>query len=166
MNWNYTWGGRGLNAAYFLRNLSKLTAASSSETLISLSVGPLSGTLAPCSGWTSISVFSGSSAPRYAHVSMPGLWGPQLKFCGFDQLIIQGRSEQPVYVVMDGKNVYFKDGRPFWGKNVGETVVGIQEAEGRSTEILSIGPAGEQLVRFANVTNGLSWTADHIGVYG
>lgn len=157
-------GGRGLNAAYFLKNISRLTAASSSQNPISLSVGPLSGTIAPCSGWTSIAVFSGSSVPRYAQVSMPGHWGPQLKFCGFDQLIIQGKSEQPVYVIIDGKKVHFKDGRPLWGKNIAETVVRIQEAEGRNTEILSIGPAGERLVRFANVTNGLSWTADHIGL--
>jgi aldehyde:ferredoxin oxidoreductase len=157
-------GGRGLNAAYFLKNISWLTAASSSQNPISLSVGPLSGTIAPCSGWTSIGVFSGSSVPRYAQVSMPGHWGPQLKFCGFDQLIIQGKSEQPVYVIIDGKKVHFKDGRPLWGKNIAETVVRIQEAEGRNTEILSIGPAGERLVRFANVTNGLSWTADHIGL--
>jgi len=157
-------GGRGLNAAYFLKNKSDSTAASSSQTTISLSVGPLSGTLAPCSGWTSISFFSGSSAPRYVHGSMPGHWGPQLKFCGFDQLIIQGQSEQPVYIVIDAKDVYFKDGRSFWGKNVQETLVGILEAEGQNTEMLSIGPAGEKLVRFANVTNGLSWAADHIGL--
>jgi aldehyde:ferredoxin oxidoreductase len=157
-------GGRGLNAGYFLKNISRLTAASSSQNPISLSVGPLSGTIAPCSGWTSIAVFSGSNAPRYAQVSMPGHWGPQLKFCGFDQLIIQGKSEQPVYVVIDGQKVHFKNGRPLWGKNIAETVVRIQEAEGRNTEILSIGPAGERLVRFANVTNGLSWTADHIGL--
>jgi len=158
-------GGRGLNAAYFLKNVDKFTTASSSQSTISLSVGPLSGTAAACSGWTSISIFSsGSSASRYAHVSIPGHWGPQLKFCGFDQLVIQGKSEQPVYVVVDGKNVRFKDSRPFWGKKIEETVVGIQEAEGQGTQILSIGPAGERLVRFANVTNGLSWTADHIGL--
>ena len=157
-------GGRGLNAAYFLKNISELTAASSSQNPISLSVGPLSGTIAPCSGWTSIALFSVSNSPRYAQISMPGHWGPQLKFCGFDQLIIQGKSEKPIYVVIDGEKVRFKDGRPLWGKNIAETVVGIQEEEGRNTEILSIGPAGERLVRFANVTNGLSWTADHIGL--
>ena len=157
-------GGRGLNGNYFLKNISKLTAASSSENPISLSVGPLSGSLAPCSGWTSIAAFSVSNAPRYAQVSMPGHWGPQLKFSGFDQLIIQGKSERPIYIAIDGEKVRFKDGRPLWGKNIEETLVGIQEEEGRNTEILSIGPAGERLVRFANVTNGLSWTADHIGL--
>ena len=157
-------GGRGLNANYFLKNISELTAASSSQNPISLSVGPLSGTIAPCSGWTSIAHFPVSSALRYGQVSMPGHWGPQLKFCGFDQLIVQGKSEQPIYVVIDGDKVRFKDGRPLWGKNIADTVVSIQKEEGRNTEILSIGPAGERLVRFANVTNGLSWTADHIGL--
>jgi aldehyde:ferredoxin oxidoreductase len=157
-------GGRGLNAAYFLKNISELTGVSCSQSPISLSVGPLSGTSAPCSGWTSIAAFSVSNSPRYAQISMPGHWGPQLKFCGFDQLIIQGKSEKPIYVAIDGKKVHFKDGRPLWGKNIAETVVGIEEEEGRNAEILSIGPAGERLVRFANVTNGLSWTADHIGL--
>ena len=157
-------GGRGLNADYCLKNISNFAGTSSSLNPISLSVGPLSGTIAPCSGWTSIAVFSVSNVLRYAQVSMPGHWGPQLKFCGFDQLIIQGKSEKPIYIAIDGQKVRFKDGRPLWGKNIAETVVGIQEEEGRNTEILSIGPAGERLVRFANVTNGLSWTADHIGL--
>ena len=157
-------GGRGLNANYFLKNISEFTEGSSSQNPISLSVGPLSGTIAPCSGWTSIAVFSVSMAPRYAQVSMPGHWGPQLKFCGFDQLIIQGKSEKPIYVAVDGEKVRFKNGRPLWGKNIAETVAKIQEEAGRNTEVLSIGPAGERLVRFANVTNGLSWTADHIGL--
>jgi aldehyde:ferredoxin oxidoreductase len=157
-------GGRGLNANYFLKNISNLTGASSSLKPISMSVGPLSGTITPCSGWTSIAAFSGLDTPRYAQVSMPGHWGPQLKFCGFDQLVIQGKAEKPIYIAIEGENVRFKNGRPLWGKSIAETVVGIQEEEGRDTEILSIGPAGERLVRFANVINGLSWTADHIGL--
>ena len=157
-------GGRGLNGKFLLENISKLTAASSPENPIALSVGPLAGTLAPCSGWTSAAVFSVSNPRRYAHISMPGHWGPQLKFAGFDQLIIQGKSEKPIYVTIDGEKVRFKDGKHLWEKNIVEAMVTIQEKEGRNTEILSIGPAGERLVRFANVNNSLSWTADHIGL--
>ena len=159
-------GGRGLNANFFIENPPPSASAFSPESPIAFSVAPLSGTLAPCSGWTSISAYSPLvDPPRYVHVSMPGHWGPYLKFAGFDQLILLGKAENPIYIAIEGKRVRFEDARQLWGKDVLETTVSIQEQkEGRNTEVLCIGPAGENLVRFANVTNRLSWTGDHVGL--
>jgi aldehyde:ferredoxin oxidoreductase len=159
-------GGRTLNGKFFLEQVSSSVSPSSPEFPIALAVGPLAGTTAPCSGWTSISAFSPlSDPPGLAHVSMPGHWGPQLKFAGFDQCIIRGRGDHPLYLWIDGNKVQFEDASALWGRDTTETTVRIQEEkEDRNTEVLCIGPAGEKGVLFANVVNRFSWTGDHIGL--
>ena len=159
-------GGRGLNGNFFLERVDPSLASSSPENPIAFSIGPLAGTFAPCSGWTSISTLSPNPySPRYAHASLPGHWGPQLKFSGFDQLIIKGKADKPLYLAMDGEKVSFEDARSLWGKDTAETTVAIQkEKKDRNIEVLCIGPAGENLIFSANVTNRFSWTADHIGL--
>jgi aldehyde:ferredoxin oxidoreductase len=159
-------GGRTLNGKFLLEQAPSCTSPSSPESFICLAVGPLAGTPAPCSGWTSISALSPlSDPPGYVHASMPGHWGPQLKFAGFDQCIITGRGDHPIYLWMDGHKVRFEDARMLWGKDIAETTVTIQdEKEDRNAEILCIGPAGERGVAFANVASRFSWTADHVGL--
>ena len=158
-------GGRGLNGKFFIDYVSSKRPFSSPESPIAFGVGPLAGTLAPCSGWTSISGISDLYSSGYVHASLPGHWGPQLKFAGFDQLILQGRAEKPLYVAIEGEKVIFEDGRPLWGKDTVETTVAIQEErKDRNIEVLCIGPGGENRVSFANVTNRFSWTGDHVGL--
>lgn len=159
-------GGRGLNAKFFSEKMSSSIHPESPKNPIAFAVGPLTGTFAPCCGWSSISTLSPVTAPSgYAHVSIPGHWGPQLKFAGFDQLVIQGRAEKPIYLWIDGEKVKFEDASQLWGKDTVETTVAIQkEKENRNIEVLCIGPAGEKLVSFANITNRFSWTGDHIGL--
>jgi len=159
-------GGRRLNGMFFLEQISSSISPSSPEFPVGLAVGPLSGTSAPCSGWTSVSAFSIlSDPPGYAHGSLPGHWGPQLKFAGFDQCIVQGRAERPLYLWIDGEKVRFENAKTLWGKDTVETTVAIQEEnEDRDAEVLCIGPAGEKGVPFANVVNRFSWTGDHVGL--
>ncbi|HSB05985.1 MAG TPA: aldehyde ferredoxin oxidoreductase N-terminal domain-containing protein [Thermodesulfobacteriota bacterium] len=159
-------GGRGLNGKFFLDYMISRVAPSSHEDPIVFGVGPLAGTFAPCSGWTSISAFSPLSRyKRYAHTSLPGHWGPQLKFAGFDQLIVKGKAEKPVYLSIEGEKVSIEEAKHLWGKDTVETTVAIQEdKKDRDIEVLCIGPAGENLVYFANVTNRFSWTGDHVSL--
>jgi aldehyde:ferredoxin oxidoreductase len=96
---------------------------------------------------------------------MPGHWGPQLKFAGYDQLVVQGRSSRPVYLAIEAEKVRFEDAGHVWGADTSETTIRLhEEKEGREAEILCIGPAGENGVLFANVTHRFSWTADHVGL--
>lgn len=159
-------GGRGLNGKFLLDHIVSRSNPSSYENPIVFAVGPLAGTFAPCSGWTSISTYSPlPQCTSYAHTSLPGHWGPQLKFAGFDQLIIKGRAEKPAYLVIDGERVTLEGAKHLWGKDTAETTVAIQEEKkDRNIEVLCIGPAGENLVYLANATNRFSWTGDHIGL--
>src|SRR4030043_280934 len=159
-------GGRGLNASYFSQHFPSPVSPASPENPIAFAVGPLTGTLAPCSGATSIASFSPlSDFPVYSFTQMPGHFGASLKGAGFDQCILQGKADRPVYLWIDNKEVRFEEADHLWGKETTETTVSIQEEkEDRSIEVLCIGPAGERLLPFANVIHRLSWTGDHLGL--
>jgi aldehyde:ferredoxin oxidoreductase len=159
-------GGRGLNASYFSQHFQSPVSPSSPENPIALTVGPLTGTLAPCSGWTSMASFSPLSDPSlYAFTRMAGNFGASLKGTGFDQYILSGKADRPIYLWIDGGKVKFEEASHLWGKETIETTVAIQEEKGdRSIEVLCIGPAGERQLPFANVIHRLSWTGDHLGL--
>jgi aldehyde:ferredoxin oxidoreductase len=158
-------GGRGLNVSYFSQHFQSPVSPSSPENPIAFAVGPLTGTLAPCSGWTSMASFSPLyDSSLYAFTRMPGNFGASLKGTGFDQCILSGKADRPIYLWIDGGKVKFEDASHLWGKETVETTVAIQEEKrDRSIEVLCIGPAGERQLPFANVTHRLSWTADHLG---
>jgi len=159
-------GGRGLNASFFSQHFPSQVSPASPENPIALAVGPLAGTLAPCSGWTSIASFSPLlDPPRYGITRMPGHFGASLKGAGFDQCILQGKADRPVYLWIDGEEVKFENASRLWGKKTTETTIAIQEEKAdRSVEVLCIGPAGERQLPFANVIHRLSWTGDHLGL--
>jgi len=159
-------GGRGLNASFFSQHFTSPVSADSPENPIAFAVGPLTGTLAPCSGWTSIASFSPlSDSPVYGFTRMPGHFGASLKAAGFDQCIIQGKAERPVTLWIDDGEVKFEKADHLWGKETTETTVTLQEEKGdRSIEVLCIGPAGEGQVPLANVIHRLSWTGDRLGL--
>src|SRR4030042_3169968 len=159
-------GGRGLNASFFSQHFPSPVSPDSPENPIALAVGPFTETLAPCSGWTSIASFSPlSDIPAYGFTRMPGHFGAPFKGAGFDQCILQGKADRPVYLWIDDGKVKFEEAGHLWGKETRETTVAIQEEKGdRSIEGLCIGPAGERQNPFANVIHRLSWTGDHLGL--
>ena len=159
-------GGRGLNASYFSQHFGSPVSPTSPESPIAFAVGPLTGTLAPCSGATSIASFSPlSDIPVYSFTQMPGHFGASLKAAGFDQCIIQGKADRPVYLWIDNGEVKFEKADHLWGKETVETTVVVQEEKGdRRIEVLCIGPAGEKQISFANVIHRLSWTGDRLGL--
>jgi aldehyde:ferredoxin oxidoreductase len=96
---------------------------------------------------------------------MPGHFGASLKWAGFDQCVIHGKADRPVYLWIDGGEVKFEKAEHLWGKETVETTVALQEERGdRSFEVLCIGPAGEKQIPFANVIHRLSWTGDRLGL--
>ncbi len=147
-------GGRGVNAALLFELTKPGIDPLGEENVLIFGTGPLSGTLAPSSGRMTITA-KGPATNLYLKSSVGGHFAPELKFAGFDQLIIHGRARRPVYLwIQDGK-VSFRDAAHLWGKDVPETEKGIAEdLKEERLEIAGIGPAGENLVKFAAIMIG------------
>ena len=84
-----------------------------------------------------------------------GWWGAELKFAGWDGLIIEGQAAEPVYITVEDDRVEFHPANQLWGKDTGEVFVALHEAHGHKCRVLQMGPAGENLVKYANITADL-----------
>ena len=148
-------GGRGLGIKLLTDYLPKNIDPLSKKNPLIFSVGPLTGTIAPTSGRFSL-VTKSPLTNTIFHSNSGGFWGPYFKKCGYDCLFIQGKltSENKGYILIDGyDNVEIKDAENLWGLKTSETLEEIQKIEGKNCQVLSIGPAGENLVKFASIMN-------------
>ncbi|TFF91726.1 aldehyde ferredoxin oxidoreductase [Candidatus Thorarchaeota archaeon] len=144
-------GGSGY-AAYLLNKLlDPDTPALDPGNVLAIMTGPLTGTMAPCTGRHVVC----SRSP------MTGLWGEShsgghfganLKFAGYDGILVRGRSPRPVMLLIDDGEVEVESARHLWGKTTSETQDTIAEELGKA-HIACIGPAGENLVKYASIVN-------------
>jgi len=147
-------GGSGLAAKLFLDRVPPDVDPMSKDNIFFLMAGPLAGTGLPGSSRFTMSCKS----------PLTGVWGeaagggdfaPELKKAGYDGMAITGESDKPVYISIKDDQVEIKDAADLWGKDVYETVdILTARAEGKNkARIISIGQAGENLVKFAAVAN-------------
>jgi aldehyde:ferredoxin oxidoreductase len=157
-------GGRGLNAKMLwdLANDKELDPLSPENILI-FGTGTLTGTFAPSSGRTTVTTKSPLTG-LYVKSSFGGQFGAQLKFAGYDHVVIQGKSPVPCYLAIEDQNVEIRDARHLWGKDVRETESILRAESNREIEACYIGPAGERLVRFASIMNSVYHAAARSGV--
>jgi aldehyde:ferredoxin oxidoreductase len=143
-------GGKGLALKLFYDRLKPGADPLGDKNIFIVMTGVLTGTGVPCSSRFS-AVTKSPLTGIAAHSSCGGPFGTALKTSGWDGIIIEGKAERPVYLVIDYDGVTFKSASKFWGKDT----LGSQkslEKEGRAS--LVIGPAGENLVSFANICSG------------
>jgi len=134
------------------------------ENPLIFAIGPFAGTTAPTSGKHVIHTKSPLTGFQGEAVSS-GFWGPALKQAGYDSVVIKGRSEKPVYLFIDDGTIQFRDAKSLWGKDALETLDLIREEIGDdNVRSASIGPGGENLVRYANITNDRHRQAGRTGV--
>ena len=148
-------GGSGLAARLFLdRGLQDVEPLSPQNQLF-IMTGPLAGTGFP--GSARFVVAARSPQTRlWGEANCGGHFGARLKFAGYDGIVVHGEAEEPVYLWIDEDKIEFRDASHLWGKDVYETEDSIKaemEAQGigNGIRILSIGPAGENQVKFAAV---------------
>lgn len=115
------------------------------------SAGALVGTTAPGACKSNISTL-GPMIGGWASSCSDSYVGGQLKYAGYDAVVIEGRAHTPVYLWIHDKQVEIRDALPLWGKTTWETLDGIRKGLGdEGLHVVSIGPAGENLVRGACV---------------
>jgi len=145
-------GSKGLAIRYLYDELKPGTDPLSEDNKLILMTGPLTGTPAPCSGKLAVAAKSPATGTMN-DASIGGHCGVQLKYAGYDAAILEGKLAKPGYVVINNDVVEFKDASHLWGKGAHETEGILAEEYGHGASIMSIGPAGENLVGFACINS-------------
>ena len=141
-------GARGLGVRYVFENGPDVDALSPDNILCFMN-GPLTGTAANMSG--RLAVVTKSPLTGTVTDSHQGGWSAaRLRWAGFDGLVITGRADKPVYLHVEDGRVEIKDASSIWGRSVHKTVGYFREMHGeKDLSVNTIGPAGENQVRFA-----------------
>jgi len=157
-------GGRGLDMYLLYNHIPPGIDPLGTENVLTVSAGLLGGTMAPSSGRCHI----GAKSPLTGLIgssNMGGHFAPELRFAGIDHLVIRGKSEKPVYLWICDGEVEIRDGAHLWGKDTLETPAIIRkDHRDEEIKVMSIGLAGENLGRFANVLTGIKNAAGRTGM--
>jgi aldehyde:ferredoxin oxidoreductase len=157
-------GGRAVNSLILLNEVSPETTWSDPENPIIFGAGCLVGTLAPAANRVSIDTKNPYSGGK-GSANFGGGFGPELKYAGFDHVIISGKASKPTYLWIHDGEAELRDAQSIWGKTTYETEEMLQRELGDDRiEIAAIGPAGENLVKSACVIGGLYKAAGGCGV--
>ncbi len=157
-------GGRGINSKILYDETGPNTDPLGPENRLIIGAGPLTGTPVPTSGRYTVTAKSPLTG-ILGDGNAGGTFGAELKYAGYDHLIIRGRSEKPVYLLIDDDNVKLKDTRHLWGKNTFETEIILKEELGNTEiRVLSIGQAGENMVKIAGVISDEEHAAARCGM--
>ncbi len=157
-------GGRGLNVKRLWDELPAHTHGLSPKNILAFGVGPLVGTLFPGGARFNVTAMSPHTG-ILGDSNAGGFFGPELKFAGYDQIILKGRADHPVYLWIKDDVVELRDARALWGRDVWETTVAIrEELADPDVQVATIGPAAENLVTFAGVFVNLNRPAGRTGM--
>ncbi|MBT3366032.1 MAG: aldehyde ferredoxin oxidoreductase family protein [Nitrospina sp.] len=146
-------GGRGINSRILYDEVKAGTDPLGPDNKLIFGVTPLTGAgliqAARChaSAKSPLTGILGDS-------NVGGHFGPEVKWAGYDNIILEGKADRPVYLWIDDEKVEIRDAVNLWGKTIPETYQGIWDELGDPRiRITAIGPAGENLVRFACIVN-------------
>jgi aldehyde:ferredoxin oxidoreductase len=145
-------GGAGYCCKYLYDKIGKETDPLSADNILMFMTGPFCGSNIPTSG--RFVVCAKSPLTRiWGESNCGGFFGPELKKLGYDGIIIKGASDTPVYLELTENNVNVKDATSLWGKGIFETSKRLKEIIGANSRVACIGPAGENLVKYAIIAS-------------
>ncbi len=157
-------GCRGLATRYLMDRMDPAADAMSPDNVLIFATGPLTGTMASTGGRYAV-VTKGPLTNAIACSNSGGKFGAELKFAGYDLLILEGRSETPVYLLIQDDSVQVLPATDYWGTTVWHTEESIKTAhQDPQLKVASIGVAGEVGVKYACVVNDLHRAAGRSGV--
>jgi len=145
-------GGRGINMYLLYRYASPQTVPLSPQNPLIIGPGMLTGLKGISASRSNISGKSPETG-LLGDANMGGYFGAFMKRTGIDFLVVTGAAEAPAYIYMDKIGISIKDAADLWGKSTIETNEILQERHSSSSQAMSIGVVGENLVRFAGIIN-------------
>ncbi|CAB49318.1 aor-1 tungsten-containing aldehyde ferredoxin oxidoreductase [Pyrococcus abyssi GE5] len=144
-------GGRGFNIARLYWEVPPEISPLSEHNKLMLSTGPLAGTGFPLGSRLNVSARSPQTG-LLGDSNVGGHFGAEMKYAGFDQIIIEGKSDKPVYLYITESGVEFMDAEGLWGLRVSEAHREIlRELGDWRVQTAIIGPAAENFVKFAGI---------------
>jgi len=157
-------GSRGLGSKYLFEEVDPGVDPLSPENKLIFATGPLTGTSASTGGRYSV-ITKGALTHAIACSNSGGRFGAELKFAGYDLLIVEGRANRPVYLFINDDRAEIRSAEAYWGRSVWDTEPGLQrDHQDPQIKVASIGRAGEYGCRFACVVNDMHRAAGRSGV--
>ena len=158
-------GGAGYAARYLYDRLPPGTDPLGPENILMFMTGPLVGTRAPSCGRHEVCGLSPLTG-IWGESNSGGFWGPELRFAGYEGVVVRGRSEKPVWLsIVAGQPPALHDAAGLWGLDTYETQERLREEMGdRKVRVACIGPAGENRVLYAAVMNDQGRAAGRTGM--
>jgi aldehyde:ferredoxin oxidoreductase len=155
-------GGRGLNSYYLHKMLKKGIDPLSPDNVLIFGAGFLTGTLVPNSSRFNVSALSPETG-KLGDANCGGFFAPEMRFAGFDRLIITGKAKKPSFIYVDNGNIEIMDAADYWGMDTYEVQQELKKDLGQ-VESAVCGVAGEKMVRFACVRTGVKNAAGRCGL--
>ncbi len=150
--WKKYLGGRGYGAKVLYDEVDSTVDPLDSRNILVFATGPLTGTTAATSGRYSVTTKSPLTG-TVMDANSGGKWGVWFKKCGYDALVVTGKSQSPVYITIYDDQVGIKNATHLWGKDVHQTTDMLMETEGKGVSVMCIGSAGENLVLISAIMN-------------
>ena len=157
-------GGGGLSSYYLLRELTPGIDPLSADNILIFASNVISG--APIAGMTRFTVAAKSPLTgAYGEAEAGGFWGPELKFAGFDAVIITGKAKKPSFLWINDGKAEIRSAEKIWGMETGPAQEIIrEELREKMARVALIGQGGENLVRYACVVNDLKHVNGRTGM--
>ncbi|MGI6278926.1 MAG: aldehyde ferredoxin oxidoreductase [Tissierellia bacterium] len=150
-------GGAGVGTRIMYEEVPVGTKPYDEANKLVYSVGPNTGTSAPCSGRTTITSLSTfTKGNMIIHAHMGGEMAYMMKMAGYDTIIVEGKATSPVYIKIRNDEVSIQDASSMWGKTTREATKMIADIEGKEYNTTCIGQAGENLVNQSCMLNATS----------
>ncbi|MHC1720466.1 MAG: aldehyde ferredoxin oxidoreductase family protein [Clostridiaceae bacterium] len=156
-------GARGLGVKTFMDEVDPKVDALSPENKLIIAGGPLTGAPVPTSGRFMV-VSKSPLTGTIAISNSGGKWGAELKFAGYDMVILEGKAKEPVYINIADDVITILEADEIWGKVTSETTDILQDIHGDKAKVLCIGPGGEKLSLMAAIMNDVDRAAGRGGV--
>jgi aldehyde:ferredoxin oxidoreductase len=157
-------GGRGINSRLVYEHVGVQTDPLGPDNALCFGIGPLTGTAFPGTSRTDVMAKSPVTG-LLGSTNFGGEWAAELKNAGWDHVVLRGRAQDPVYVSIHNDMVKIHDARGLWGTTTYEVEERIRaELDDPEVKIACIGPAGENLVTFADIRSDLGHAAGRGGL--
>lgn len=145
-------GGQGLAAKIYWDEVQPNVQALDPDNRLIFATGPCAGVEGLSGGRWVVCGKSPATTPHlFSHCNLGGSWGAELKAAGFDALVIRGKAEKPVYLLIEDEKIKVADGSNIWGKGAVEVRQTLKDEHGDSLRVVSTGLGGDNMTFLATL---------------